>query len=311
MRKLKVFIIQKKYLITVPLLLAAVLATYILYECHLAKASFGEIFGPLCIVNKKIFLDPGHGGEDPGCNDPRRGIYEEDINLNVAKKANDILIRTGAEIIMSRKSDKDFVQPKTLRGNLTKKKSDLLARIKMAGDSKADVFVSLHVNATRKKTYSGAETFYNPSDPYSELLAQYIQKYLRTIPDMTKRTAKPGSYYILNNTSMPSVIVEMGYLTNRKEEDLLIKDDYQQALALAISRGLVDYFKDCTLGNESTVLAQVAAVTKPKLAIIIDDLGTSYNKGVRNIFALHGYPLTIAIMPNLDKTKEHAEEAHT
>lgn len=309
MKKLMVVTVRKKYLIFVSLLLAATVMIYVYYEQQVIGAMFYELFSPLYIVDKKIFLDPGHGGEDPGCNDPFLGIYEEDINLQVSQILQNILDKTGAEIILSRDSDKDYVLPKDLRGNQTKKQCDLMARIKMAEDSKAEVFVSLHVNATRKKSYSGAEAFYNPANPYSLLLAQNIQNHLRNIPGMTKRIAKPGSYYLLKNTSMPSVIVEMGYLSNSKEKDLLIKENYQQALALAISRGLVDYFKERSIGVESTAALQALASGTPKVAIIIDDLGTTYNKGVEQIFALQKYPLTLAIMPNLDKTKEHAQRA--
>ena len=268
-----------------------------------------KIFKPLSLVNKKIFIDPGHGGEDPGTNDPSQGIYEEDINLKVAQITRNILNKSGAEIILSRESDRDYVLPKAQRGNQTRKLSDLSFRIKMAEDSQAEVFVSLHVNATRKRSYSGAEAFYNPSNPYSVLLAQSIQKHLRNIPDMTKRIAKPGNYYILEKTSMPSVIVEMGFLSNSKEKELLVKKNYQEALALAICRGLVDYFNERTLGYESPAALQVLATAKPKVAIIIDDLGTSYNKGVEDMFALYKYPLTLAIMPNMDMTKQHAVRA--
>ncbi|QNB46501.1 hypothetical protein BR63_09365 [Thermanaerosceptrum fracticalcis] len=307
MKKLRLLVIKKRVLYLFILSFLTLILTYTEYKP--ITTTFGELMAPICIINKKVFLDPGHGGEDPGCNDPRLGIYEEDINLKVASKTREILTKAGAEVIMSRESDKDYVLPKALRGDMTKKRCDLTTRISIAEEGKADVFVSLHVNATRKRSYAGAETFYNPAEPDSVLLAQNIQKHLRSIPDMTKRIPKPGNYFLLKNASMPSVIVEMGYLSNSKEKELLVQESYQEALALAISRGLIDYFKDCTLRLESPSVTDVIAIQKPKVAIIIDDLGHPYNKGVEEIMALHKYPLTLAVMPNMEKTVEHALRA--
>ena len=293
MKKLIVLTIQKKTIIVASLLFVSLVKIFLCFEHQLITDTFGDTFNSSALANKKIFIDPGHGGEDPGCNDPRLGIYEKDINLIVGQLIREILKKTEAEIIMSRENDRDYVLPKDQRGNLTKKLSDLNIRIKMAEDAKADVFVSLHVNTTKKSSYSGAEAFYNPANPYSVLLAQNIQNHLRNIPNMTKRIAKPGDYYILNNTSMPSVIVEMGYLSNSKEKELLMKKSYQENLALAISRGLVDYFENLALEAETPAASQDLATVKPKVAIIIDDLGTSYNGGVEKIFELYKYPLSL------------------
>ncbi len=309
MRNLIILIIHKKTLLIIFLLLVALVLTCTCNEQEVFTSTLGEIFGPLCFVNKKIFIDPGHGGEDPGCSDTRQKIFEEDINLRVGQLIHEILVKSGAEITMSRESDRDYVLPKEQRGNQTKKRSDLNFRLQMAEDLQADVFVSLHVNATQRGSYSGAEAFYNPADPYSLLLARSIQEHLRSIPNMTKRTAKPGDYYILKKTTMPSVIVEMGYLSNSRERELLVKADYQKAVALAISRGLADYFTDRAKDSEMPAALQVLATEKPKVAIVIDDVGTSYNKGVEEIFALQQYPLTLAIMPNMENTTEHSLRA--
>lgn len=309
MRNRIIVLMRKRYLIGLFFLLAIsfLAGGYFIKSAFTPKVE--EFFSPLSIVDKKIFLDPGHGGEDPGCNDPRLGIYEKDINLKATLIIRDILNQTGAQVIMSRESDRDYVLPKAQRGSQTKKLSDLTARINMSVDAKAEVFVSLHVNSTRKRSYAGAEAFYNPADPYSQLLAQDIQNHLRNIPGMTKRIAKPGNYYLLKNTPMPSVIVEMGCLSNSKEKQLLITESYQQELARAVSCGLVDYFKNRSITEESPAALQALTSGKPRVAIIIDDLGTEYNQGLEQIFSLNQYPFTLAIMPDLDKTKEHALKA--
>lgn len=309
MRKRIIILMRKRYLFGLLSLLALIFLAGGYYKKLAIPPKVEEFFSPLSIVDKKIFLDPGHGGEDPGCNDPRLGIYEKDINLKAALKTRDILNQTGAQVIMSRESDRDYVLPKDQRGSQTKKLSDLTARINLSVDAKADIFVSLHVNSTRKRSYAGAEAFYNPDDPYSQLLAQDIQNHLRNIPGMTKRTAKPGNYHLLKNTPMPSVIVEMGCLSNSKEKQLLITESYQQELARAISCGLVDYFKDRSMTEESPAALQTLTFGKPKAAIIVDGLGTAYNQGLEQIFALRQYPFTLAIMPDLDMTKEHALQA--
>lgn len=187
-----------------------------------------------------VMLDPGHGGYDPGAI-TKQGVYEKSINLQIAQKVKEMLGPSGIEIYLTREEDIDYV-PDGVKGKTTKKQTDLNRRIEMAKEANADVFVSLHVNATATGQESGSETFYHFKSESGKRLAELIQQEMIKIPGMNRRIAKPGDFYITKNTSMPAVIVEVGYLSNLKEQKKLQQSWYQEQLARAIAKGIANFF---------------------------------------------------------------------
>jgi N-acetylmuramoyl-L-alanine amidase len=187
-----------------------------------------------------VMLDPGHGGYDPGAI-TKQGVYEKAINLQIAQKVKEMLDPSGIEVFLTREEDIDYV-PDGIKGKTTKKQIDLNRRIDMAREVNADVFVSLHVNATATGLQSGAETFYHYQSESGNRLAELIQQELIKIPGMNRRIAKPGDFYIIKNTSMPAIIVEVGYLSSVKEQKKLQQSWYQEQLARAIAKGIANYF---------------------------------------------------------------------
>jgi N-acetylmuramoyl-L-alanine amidase len=187
-----------------------------------------------------VMLDPGHGGYDPGAI-TKQGVYEKSINLQIAQKVKEMLGPSGIEIYLTREEDIDYV-PDGIKGKTTKKQTDLNRRIEMAKEANADVFVSLHVNATATGQESGSETFYHFKSESGKRLAELIQQEMIKIPGMNRRIAKPGDFYITKNTSMPAVIVEVGYLSNLKEQKKLQQSWYQEQLARAIAKGIANFF---------------------------------------------------------------------
>jgi len=187
-----------------------------------------------------VMLDPGHGGYDPGAI-TNQGVYEKAINLQIAQKVKEMLGPSGIEVFLTREEDIDYV-PDGVKGKTTKKQIDLNRRIDMAKEANADVFVSLHVNATATGLQSGAETFYHYQSESGKKLAELIQQELIKIPGMNQRIAKPGDFYIINNTSMPAIIVEVGYLSSVKEQKKLQQSWYQEQLARAIAKGIANFF---------------------------------------------------------------------
>jgi len=187
-----------------------------------------------------VMLDPGHGGYDPGAI-TSQGIYEKSINLQIAQKVKEMLKPSGIEVFLTREEDIDYV-PNGVEGRNVKKQIDLNHRIDSSNEAKADVFVSLHVNATATGQNSGAETFYHYKAESGKRLAVLIQQELIKIPGMNRRSAKPGDFYVIKNTSMPAVIVEVGYLSNPKEQKKLQQSWYQEQLSRAIAKGIANYF---------------------------------------------------------------------
>lgn len=201
--------------------------------------------GSAAVVNQMdsqhlVVLDAGHGGYDPGTITPQ-GVYEKEINLQMAKRVQEMLKPSGINVLLTRDEDEDYV-PEGTRGKQTMKQADLNYRISMATQAKADAFISLHLNATVTGLNSGAETFYHFQSEEGQRLAEAIQQELVKVPEMNRRIAKPGDFYIIKNTPMPAVIVELGYLSNTKEQKKLQQAWYQDQLARAVAKGIANYF---------------------------------------------------------------------
>jgi len=192
---------------------------------------------------KIILIDPGHGGIDGGA-ESKRGTIEKDINLSISLKLRDNLKKLGYTVLMTREEDKGLY---TENGNMNKKKhEDLNNRCKIKRESNCDIFVSIHQNFFEQSYYSGAQVWYSKSED-SEKLAHIIQQNLRKdLDNKNKRVEKPGnSYKVLRcYCSIPSVIVECGFLTNPQEEAKLIKDEYQHKVAESISKSIEEYFQE-------------------------------------------------------------------
>ncbi|MDA8229038.1 MAG: divergent polysaccharide deacetylase family protein [Desulfitobacterium hafniense] len=207
------------------------------------------------IKDKVIVIDPGHGGQDPGAQ--YGGVKEKDLNLDIAYRLKSVLEQKGSRVILTRDTDKDFFLPNFVKGRMAKR-AELNHRVQLALTNKADIFVSIHANGFPRRSSYGMETYYHLTSAAGKELADRIQKHLYTIQPDNKRSAKAGDYYVLNQTEMPAVLVEVGFLSNTRERALLITDRYKDSIALAISNGIETFFNDFPLGvNESSpTLAQ-------------------------------------------------------
>ncbi|MEN6462326.1 MAG: N-acetylmuramoyl-L-alanine amidase CwlD [Syntrophomonas sp.] len=188
------------------------------------------------VGNKVIVVDAGHGGQDPGA--VRGNLREKDITLPIAKKLNKYLGQAGAVVIMTRKTDTDLAG-EDFKGTVREhKRKDLANRVEKANKAKADLYISIHTNADVSPRWSGAQTFYCGTSEKSKLMAESIQQELTNVLGNTKRKAKTGSYYISDNTEMTTVIVEVGFISNPEEANLLTNKEYQDKLAYAIFSGI-------------------------------------------------------------------------
>lgn len=187
-----------------------------------------------------VVIDAGHGGYDPGAI-TAQGLYEKEINLQMAKRVGELLKPSGIQVFLTREEDIDYV-PEGTRGRKTKKQADLNYRIDLAKQANADALISLHLNATVTSQNSGAETFFQTQSEEGRRLAESIQQELIKVPGMNRRIAKPGDFYIIKNTPMPAVIVELGYISNPKERIKLQQAWYQDQLARSVAKGIARYF---------------------------------------------------------------------
>mgnify|MGYP005845727545 FL=1 len=191
------------------------------------------------LVDKLVVVDPGHGGQDPGV--VRDGVLEKDITLAVAQRLAEYLEQAGAQVLLTRDKDCDLADPESIETQ-SRKRQDLERRVAIANQNKADVFVSVHVNSFSEENEYGAQTFSQPGCPEGRQLAHAIQAELRTLLGNTSRLPKQVDYFIGRTTTMPSVVVEIGFITNTREFRLLQEPDYQAKVAFVIAAGLVRYF---------------------------------------------------------------------
>lgn len=188
-----------------------------------------------------VVVDAGHGGEDSGA--VANSILEKDINLKIALKLRDMLEASGIEVKMIRESDISIYD--TASGTIRERKvSDLKNRVEIVNSNKNHILVSIHQNKFEQSQYSGAQMFYSTNNNKSQILAESIRKSITSlIQSNNKRELKKGEndIYLLNNATVPAVIVECGFISNEEEAKNLSDDEYQNKMAFAIYCGILEY----------------------------------------------------------------------
>ena len=195
------------------------------------------------VAHKVVVIDPGHGGADPGAVGPG-GAIEKEITLQIGRKVADYLRQAGETVIMTRESDADLSDG---GGSLReRKREDLSARLELAHSKHANLFISIHINSFPSSRWYGAQTFYYRDSEVGRQLALAIQSELKRIIPNNNRVAKPENFFILRKAQLPIVNVEVGFISNPREEQLLQQEEYQKRLAWAIYAGIVKYYAAVT-----------------------------------------------------------------
>lgn len=181
-----------------------------------------------------VYLDPGHGGTDEGC--ARGGVREKDVNLAIALLVRDQLKEQGYQVIMSRETD-TYVSKEM--------------RVAEANRSGADIYISIHQNATEKGAgVKGMEVWYTEDDGRtdSKRLALLIRQQTLKSTEATERELRSDAdFYVTKNTSMPACLIETGFLSNAAERRKLNLAEYQQQIAGGIVQGIAYYFHPKTM----------------------------------------------------------------
>jgi len=174
-----------------------------------------------------VVIDPGHGGLDPGAIGIG-GIRETDIVLEVSKMVKKLLSEKGVKVRLTRENEVDL---------------DLPPRVALANKINADVFVSIHANASRgkRREINGLETFYYKGWKGRSLAKRIQKQILRVSPGSPNRGVKQGRFYVIKNTNMPAVLVEIGFLTGRLDARRLEKSAHRKRIAYAIAKGILEY----------------------------------------------------------------------
>ena len=196
--------------------------------------------------SRTVFLDPGHGGSDPGA--VAGGYREADLNLTVAKKVQSLLLDRGYTVYMSRNNNTNI---------------SLLDRSIMANSLKPDIFVSIHHNSTGvgATTADGIESYYykyyvdypskinedmhnNPERILKSVtLTNLIHENMVDYTGADDRGTAGDTFSVVREAAMPATLLELGFINNASERQKLVTDSYQNKLAKAIADGIDEYFR--------------------------------------------------------------------
>lgn len=188
------------------------------------------------LLHKKVIvIDPGHGGYDPGTfgND----LYEKNINLDVASALQKTLEKEGTTVYLTRSDDHN---------------PTLTDRARFSSQKKADVFISLHINATKDTRANGISTYYsrhlykkeaNPFPEESKELAETIASNVSHTLEMDNHGAFDQGFVVLRQNKAPSILVELGFITNKQDSNKMKDSYFASDAAEGIKRGLLEYFK--------------------------------------------------------------------
>ena len=171
-------------------------------------------------VSGIVTVDPGHGGNDPGCGEG--SAPEKDIVLAISMEVKKLLEQAGVTVVMTRQTDEGVSLDK---------------RAILANEAGSDLFVSIHCNSFEGEA-RGMDCYYHKSEPAKQL-AQAILDEAAAL-GITTREVQKNNYQVLWDTDMTAVLVETGFLTHPEEYALLRSEAYQKKMARAIAGAVLD-----------------------------------------------------------------------
>lgn len=269
----------------------------------------------------KIVIDAGHGGEDPGALGSK--AKEKDITLEMALKVGKLIQDNCPDVTVYYTRKTDVFIP-------------LYQRSKIANDKHADLFISIHCNASDNKTANGVETFvmglhktasnmevarkensamllendyqnkyegFNPNSPESyiifslytsaylnnsALLASKVQHNLLKITKFRDRQVQQAGFWVLHKVAMPSILIELGFISNKEEEAVLLSSASQKSMATAICNAFIEYKNQIEGGNKQTLPVDKIDTPsqnqeEPKEIVEKQETDTSTNENGTNI----------------------------
>lgn len=190
----------------------------------------------LPLLGKIIYIDPGHGGVDPGS--IYKDIYEKDINLEICKKIKNSLEQKGAIVYMTRYGDYDLSYIKSSQ----RKKSDLNNRSKIINESGADLYISIHLNSVSSSSWRGAQVFYDDVNSKNKHIALLFQKKFQKNLHTDRKVKEIKTMLLNRKVTIPGVLIEIGFLSNANERYLLRQSSYQRKISKNITEVLIDYY---------------------------------------------------------------------
>lgn len=182
-----------------------------------------------------VVIDAGHGGKDAGTS-AADGTAEKGINLSIALILYDYLRVCGINTVLVRSGDYELYDSGEERS-----RSDLYNRLDFVNSVDNGMLISIHQNHFEDESQWGCQVWYSPNDDQSKVIADNVLSSVKELlqPDNTRENKKSdNSYYILYKASVPSIMIECGFMSNIKENELLKSPEYQKNFAFAVTAGI-------------------------------------------------------------------------
>lgn len=187
-----------------------------------------------------IVIDAGHGGEDGGTQSAQ-GVFEKNLNLDIAMKLKDLLEAAGVHVIMTRTEDV-LLYDRNVDFHGRKKVLDLAARLAAGEKANPDLFLSIHMNSFPDSRYSGLQVWYSPNEQSSKAYAEAVQDLVvETLqPQNTRRVKAAGSnIFLLDRLTCPAILVECGFLSNPEEAEKLASAEYRDEMVFILAAAIL------------------------------------------------------------------------
>ncbi len=220
-------------------LICLILCVLIIYNLNISMdrvVSAGDLF----IRKETILIDVGHGGEDGGAIG-LNSVVEKNINLQISLVLGAVLSQNGYKVLMTRTDDVDLAD-KNLNSISDRKRSDMYNRLEFINTSNADLVISIHQNTFSESKYNGLQAFYSKenSREFAEILQNMVRDELQNGNDREAKLA--DNIYLLDNSVVPMVVVECGFISNPADSQMLQDESFQDELAHTIFLAIEKYF---------------------------------------------------------------------
>lgn len=190
------------------------------------------------LKGRKITIDAGHGGNDSGAIGPT-GVMEKSVTLRIANELRRLLVAEGATVYMTRTTDTEV----SSKGANASDIEELQARCDVANNSKSDIFISIHMDSFSSGAAKGTTGYYySLGSKRSRDLADKVRQGVIDQIGTSSRGTQSCNFYVVKHTDMPATLVEVAFISNPQEEQLLNSEEGIKKAAQGIADGIADYF---------------------------------------------------------------------
>ena len=189
------------------------------------------------LLGRCIYVDAGHGGRDSGA--LSNTFMEKDMNLILSNKLASELFSRGAMVFLTRDGDYDLSH-----STINKKRDDLYRRVKMINESKCDMYISIHMNASPSSKWQGIQVFYSNILKENRVIADVITDSLKDNMKNVRDYKKENGYYMYSKLRVPGVLIEAGFVSNSNDNYKIRQSSYQDIFVKNVVNGIEKYFNN-------------------------------------------------------------------